>query len=110
MFEDLSLFAREDADGALALRANYRADRIDESTIRRMVDDFAAVAAHVVEHPATRLSDLPSQALRPALRPSTQWNDIATEYLARFVCAGDGRAPGRTDARCRCSDQTVPRE
>ena len=36
VFEDLSLFASEDADGALVLRADYRADRIDESTIRRI--------------------------------------------------------------------------
>ena len=80
VFEDLSLFASEDADGALVLRADYRADRIDESTIRRVVDDFGAIAAHVVDQPATRLSDLPTQALRPAIRRPSQWNDTATDY------------------------------
>ena len=65
VFEDLSLFASEDADGALVLRADYRADRIDESTIRRLVDDFSAIAALVVDQPATRLSELPTQAPGP---------------------------------------------
>ena len=40
VFEDLSLFASEDADGGLVLRADYRADLVDERTIRRVVDDF----------------------------------------------------------------------
>jgi len=80
VFEDLSLFATEDVDGALLLRADYRADRIDASTIRRLVDDFAAIAAHVVDQPATRLSDLPTQTLAPATRGPSQWNDTATDY------------------------------
>ena len=44
MFEDLSLFASEDADGGLVLRADYRTDLVDEPTIRRVVDDFCAIA------------------------------------------------------------------
>ena len=78
--EDLSLFAWEGADGALVLRGHYRTDRIDESTIQQMVDDFGAIAALVVDQPATRLSDLPTQALSPATRLPVQWNATATDY------------------------------
>jgi amino acid adenylation domain-containing protein len=80
VFEDLSLFTWEDADGALVVRADYRADRIDEPTIRRFVDDFVAIATLVVDQPAARLSDLPTQALRPATRRPSQWNDTDTDY------------------------------
>ena len=78
--EDLSLFAWEDADGSLVLRANYRADLLDEPTMRRVVDDFGAIAAHVVDRPATRLSGLPAQALRPAIQRPFQWTDTASDY------------------------------
>jgi amino acid adenylation domain-containing protein len=78
--EDLSLFASESADGALELRAHYREDRTDESTIRRVLDDFAAVAAHVIDSPATRLSDLPAHALKQAIRPPSQSIDTADDY------------------------------
>lgn len=80
VFEDLSLFASEDAEGALVLRADYRADRVDESTIQRVVDDFAAVAAHVVDEPATRLSGLPAHALNRAIRLPSPSHDTATDY------------------------------
>lgn len=81
VFEDLSLFTWEEADGGLILRADYRTDRVDEKTIRQMVDDFAAIATRAVEAPGTRLSELPTQAARPAPRqPSPQWNDTATDY------------------------------
>ena len=102
MFEDLSLFASEGADGALVLRADYRADRIDESTIRRSVDDFAAIAAHVVDQPATRLSDLPTQALDGSDPPAVPVERHRHRLSARCVRAGAGRAPGRADARCGC--------
>ncbi|MFI5179480.1 MAG: amino acid adenylation domain-containing protein [Vicinamibacterales bacterium] len=80
VFEDLSLFAWEDADGALALRADYRADRVDEPTIRRLVEDFAAIATLVVDQPATHLSDLPIQAPTPAIRALSQSHDTVTDY------------------------------
>ncbi len=80
VFEDLSLFASEDADGGLVLRADYRADRIDEPTIRRVVDAFGAIATRVVEQPTTRLSDLPAQALRPASRQPLRSQDAVTDY------------------------------
>ena len=80
VFEDLSLFASEGTDGALVLRAHYRVDRVDESTIRQLVDDFAAIAAHVVDRPDTRVSSLPAQAPRPALHQPSAWNDTATDY------------------------------
>ena len=80
VFEDLSLFASEGADGALVLRAHYRADRVDESTIRQLVDDFAAIAAHVVDQPATRVSSLPAQARRPAIHQPSRWHDTAADY------------------------------
>jgi amino acid adenylation domain-containing protein len=80
VFEDLSLFAWEDADGVLVLRADYRADRIDESTIQRVVDDFVAIATCVVDKPSTRLSELPTQPLRPAIRLPSQWNETTSEY------------------------------
>ena len=79
-FEDLSLFAWEGADGALVLRAHYRADRLDEPAIRRFVDDFVTMATHIAGLPATRLSDLPTQAPTAAIRPWPQWNDTATDY------------------------------
>ena len=80
VFEDLSLFASDNADGGLVLRADYRADRLDGPTIRRVVDDFAAIAARVVENPATRLSDLPTHALRPASRQPSPPAGAATDY------------------------------
>ncbi|HEY7474009.1 MAG TPA: amino acid adenylation domain-containing protein [Vicinamibacterales bacterium] len=80
VFEDLSLFASENADGALVLRADYRADRLDEPDIRRAVDDFAAIATHVVDKPATRLSDLPTRAPRATICRPAEWNDTPATY------------------------------
>ena len=40
----------------------------------------AAIATHVAEQPTTRLSDLPTQALRPAIRQPSQSHDTATDY------------------------------
>ena len=81
VFEDLSLFASEDADGGLVLRADYRADRVDEPTIRRVVDDFVRHRRRTSsEQPATRLSDLPAQALRPAIRQPSRSHDTAADY------------------------------
>lgn len=81
VFEDLSLFSWEAEDGGLTLRADYRRDRVDEMTIRRFVDDFAAIATRVVEAPGTRLSELPSRVASPApRRPSSRWNDTVADY------------------------------
>jgi amino acid adenylation domain-containing protein len=81
VFEDLSLFTWEVADGGLIVRADYRTDRVDEQTIRRIVDDFAVIATRAVETPEARLSELPPQTARPARRlPPSQWNDTATDY------------------------------
>jgi amino acid adenylation domain-containing protein len=80
VFEDLSLFAWEDGDGAALLRAEYRADRIDEPTIRRIVDDFISVTTHVADQPATRLSDLPVHASPTAIRRLSAWTETAADY------------------------------
>ena len=109
VFEDLSLFAWEDADGALVLRADYRADRIDESTIRRVVDDFGAhrrarrrSAGHAVVRPA----DAGSQASDPPAVPVEQ---PAADY-PRDSCVQElvERQVERTPVRMQWS--TAPRE
>jgi amino acid adenylation domain-containing protein len=88
VFEDVSLFAWEDAAGALVLRADYRADRIDQPTIRQLVDDFAAIATRVVDTPAMQLSDLPVQTSRSAIRFPSPSNDNASDY-PRHSCVQD---------------------
>ena len=114
--EDVALFTSEDRDGALALRADYRVDRADEPTIRRLVEDVVAVAAHVAATPAARLSELPvrsgsstrTRSGSPGHTPDAAWpRDARVQDLVERQAARTPDADAVIDGANRSSYRAV---
>jgi amino acid adenylation domain-containing protein len=76
---DLTLTMREDEDGLLAMW-EYSTKLFEEETVRRMAAHLSRLLEHVVNHPDTRLSDLPLLGEEEKRRIVVEWNTTYRPY------------------------------
>lgn len=102
---DLTLSAVE-TKTRLYCSLQYRTDMFDESTIRRLLENFKVLLQSIVDVPDEHVSALPILAAAEARRLIVEWNDTDREYpselsVAQMFAAQAERTPWGIALVCR---------
>jgi amino acid adenylation domain-containing protein len=102
---DLTLSAVE-TKTRLYCSLQYRTDMFDESTIRRLLENFRVLLQSIVDAPDDHVSALPILAAAEARRLIVEWNDTDKDYpselsVAQMFAAQAERTPEGIALVCR---------